>query len=132
MRFESGGKYFCIRREFDKSSKKVQLICEDDGEELSVEHGDLEMLLGGVTAASYDNTVSIGQLKTETDRTLADELRDFATNYYAGGGDDMNLTGAFGQQMCIRDRLYMNMDQLQKQHKNCLSRNRMQVVLYIL
>lgn len=97
MRFESGGKYFCIRREFDKSSKKVQLICEDDGEELSVEHGDLEMLLGGVTAASYDNTVSIGQLKAETDRTLADELRDFATNYYAGGGDDMNLTGAFGQ-----------------------------------
>ena len=59
MRFESGGKYFCIRREFDKSSKKVQLICEDDGEELSVEHGDLEMLLDGVTAASYDNTVSV-------------------------------------------------------------------------
>ena len=87
------GNIFVSAESLINHRKKVQLICEDDGEELSVEHGDLEMLLGGVTAASYDNTVSIGQLKAETDRTLADELRDFATNYYAGGGDDMNLTG---------------------------------------
>ena len=29
--------------------KRASLICEDDGEELSVEDGDLEMLLGDMT-----------------------------------------------------------------------------------
>lgn len=123
MRFESGWKHFCIRRDFDKVSKKVQLICEDDGEELSVENGDLEILLGGVNAASYENTVSIGQLKIETDRTLADELRDFATNYYAGGGGDMNLTGAFDQLKERRKELerqlkaVLQKKQRQREHK---------------
>ena len=47
-----------------KNSKSAALICEDDGEELSVEHGDLEMLLGGLTAELFDSTVSVGQLKS--------------------------------------------------------------------
>lgn len=119
LRFKSGGRNFCIYRDFDKASRKVQLICEDDGEELSVEQGDLEMLLEGVTAASYDNTVSVGQLKVEADRSLADELRDFATNYYAGGGEDMNLTGAF-------DQLKERKKELEKQMKEALQEKQKQ------
>lgn len=101
LRFESGGKIFCIYRDFDKISKKTRLICEEDGEELSVEDGDLEMLLGGLDASVYANTISVGQLKAETDQSLAAELRNFATNYYAGGGGNMDLTAALAQ---LRDR----------------------------
>lgn len=96
LRFESGGKMFCIYRDFDKVSKKVRVICESDGEELSAEDGDLETLLGEINAGIYDNTISIGQLKAETDGILSSELRNFATNYYAGGGGDIDLTAALG------------------------------------
>ena len=30
LRFESGGKQFCLSRTFDKYSKSASLICEDD------------------------------------------------------------------------------------------------------
>ena len=39
LRFESGGKVFRIDRNFDRQQKKAELICEDDGEELSICRG---------------------------------------------------------------------------------------------
>lgn len=97
LRFESGGKRFCIRRDFGRHSRRTELICEDDGEELSVENGDMAMLLGGMTPASYNNTISVGQLKIEPDRTLGAELRNFAMNYYAAGDGDIDLERALAQ-----------------------------------
>ncbi len=82
LRFESGGKTFRIDRNFDRYTKKAALTCEDDGEELSVADGDLEMLLGGLNSGIYENTISIGQLKVETGQPLAAEFKNFATNYY--------------------------------------------------
>ena len=41
LKFKSGEKHFRIERNFDKYSKKAELICEEDGEVLSVEDGDL-------------------------------------------------------------------------------------------
>lgn len=62
MRFSCGEKTFCLKRRFDRYTKGAVLICEDDGEELSVEHGDLDMLLNGLTAEQFENTAAIGQL----------------------------------------------------------------------
>lgn len=94
MRFESGGKNFRLERHFDKYSKGASLVCEDDGEEFSLEHGDLEMILDGLNMSSYENTVSIGQMKAETNQSLASELQNYATNYYATGNSDIDLEGA--------------------------------------
>ena len=94
LRFESGGKVFRIDRNFDRYSKKAELICEDDGELLSIEEGDLEMLLGGLRAESYDNTVSVQQLKVQTSQSLAGELRNYATNYYTSGTAGIDLESA--------------------------------------
>lgn len=93
LRFESGGKNFLLERNFDKYSKSARLICVDDGEEFSLEHGDLEMLLSGLTAENYENTVCIGQMKIETGQSLGAELQNYATNYYASGDSEINLTG---------------------------------------
>ena len=49
LRLESGGKIFRIERNFDRHTKKADLVCETDGEQLSVEEGDLDMLLGGLS-----------------------------------------------------------------------------------
>lgn len=94
LRFESGGKHFCLERTFDKYSKSARLICEDDGEEFSLSHGDLEIVLGGLDASNYENTVAIGQMKVEPNQTLAAELQNFATNYYSTGNSDIDLDGA--------------------------------------
>lgn len=97
MRFECGGRCFRLERTFgngQKSGKKVLLICEDDGEELSPEHGDLEMLLGSLTAELFDSTVSVGQLKSRPGQALSEALENYAANYYETGGADLDLRGA--------------------------------------
>ena len=94
LRFESGGKSFFLERSFGKERKKGRLICEEDGEELSLEAGDLEMLLGGMDRAGFENTVSIGQLKAEPDQSLGEALQDYAANYFSGGTQEIQLKKA--------------------------------------
>ena len=49
------------------------------------------MLLGGLNAGSYDNTISIGQMKAETGQALVSEFKNYATNYYATGNNEIDL-----------------------------------------
>lgn len=94
MRFRCGGRTFRLERTFDRYTKNVSLMCEDDGEELSVEDGDLEMLLGGMSAAGFENTAAIGQLTAKPGKELAEELRNYAANYFETGSSEVNLQGA--------------------------------------
>lgn len=94
MNFECGGKVFRLERSFDKVMRRNSLICLDDGEELSVEDGDLTMLLGGLEASGYEDTLYIGQLRAKTSQNLGAELKNFATNYYVTGDSEINLAGA--------------------------------------
>jgi len=94
MRFSCGGKTFCLKRRFDRYTKGAVLICEDDGEELSVEHGDLDMLLNGLTAEQFENTAAIGQLGARPGQSLAAELQNYAANYYETGNSGVDLARA--------------------------------------
>ena len=94
MRFSCGEKTFCLKRRFDRYTKGAVLICEDDGEELSVEHGDLDMLLNGLTAEQFENTAAIGQLGARPGQSLAAELQNYAANYYETGNSGVDLVGA--------------------------------------
>ena len=94
LRFEVGGKHFVIDRNFDRYAKIVSVICEEDGEELSVEAGDLEVLLDGLTPLRYDNTISVAQMKSAPGVSLSAELKNYATNYYVTGDSDLDLEGA--------------------------------------
>ncbi len=92
--FEVDDKRFVLSRNFDKYHKDVSLICLDDGEELSVEHGDLEMLMDGLSGQTYDNTFSIAQLSARPGVSLAEELKNYAMNYYASGDSELKLNVA--------------------------------------
>ncbi len=94
IRFECGGKIFRLERNFDKYSKNATLVCEDDGEELSVKNGDLEMILSGLTLNNYEDTLYVGQLHAKTSQALAAELKNYATNYYVSGDSDIDLAAA--------------------------------------
>lgn len=94
LKFTCNAKKFRLERSFDKISRSSGLICEDDGEELSLEQGDLEMLLEGMNASTFDNTIAVGQLCVETNQDLAAELKNYAANYYVTGNSEINLQGA--------------------------------------
>ena len=94
LKFESGGKLFCIYRNFDKYTRSVKLYCQDDGEELSIEKGDLDMLLDDMSESIFENTVSIGQLKAEPSQPLSVALKNYATNCYSSGGGDIDQSAA--------------------------------------
>ncbi|MCQ4673081.1 AAA family ATPase [Lactonifactor longoviformis] len=81
IRFSCGGKTFRLTRNFSKANQRAELICEDDGEQLSVEDGDLGILLGNISQVVYDNTVSVGQLKNQTVEGIMAELRNYMSNY---------------------------------------------------
>ena len=95
MRFRCGGRSFRLERSFARPVRPAVLVCEDDGEELSVEQGDLTMLLGGLTEGMFDSTVSVGQLKAEPGKELFEELENYAANYYETGGGEIDLNSAF-------------------------------------
>lgn len=91
---ESGGKRFRLERSFYKEDARSELVCETDGERLSVENGDLKMLLGGIGRSVYDNTISVGQMKSRTDEELTRALRNYMANYQGDGVHEMNLEEA--------------------------------------
>lgn len=110
LRFESGGKVFRLERDFGKYHKRTSLICEEDGEELSVEDGDLAMLLEEMSSTDFENTIAVGQLSVETGQTLTEALRNYAANYSATGDSDLNLKAA-----C--DTIHKRMKRVDKEQK---------------
>lgn len=92
LKFTVGGKPFYLERDFHQEEQSARLINEMDGEELSVEHGDLEMLLGGIKKSSYENTYCIHQAEIETKEEFAEVLQNYFVNMSVGG--DVDLAGA--------------------------------------
>lgn len=114
MRFVCGGRNFRLDRDFSRHQKSASLICEDDGEELSLEHGDLDMLLGGLTPEIFDSTVSVGQLKAEPGQELYGALENYAANYLETGGGEFDLEQAFGRLKERRKKLRRDLQEEQQ------------------
>lgn len=95
MRFHTGEKDFYLERNFYHKERSAYLVNEQDREELSVEQGDLQMLLGGVSKAAYENTFFIRQgtilPKAELGNCLMDELHNLAET----GDGSFELSRAF-------------------------------------
>ncbi len=94
LKFTVGDKPFYLERNFYHKEKSAKLTNEMDGEELSVEHGDLEMLLGGIKKASYENTYCIHQAEIETKKEFAEILQNYFVNMSMGGEGEVDLAGA--------------------------------------
>lgn len=94
IRFVCGEKQFCLQRNFDKYTRRTSLVCETDGEELSEQDGDLAILLDGLTAGSYENTLYIPQLGAAPGVELAQELDTYAAGCYATGDSELNISAA--------------------------------------
>lgn len=89
--FENGGKNFRLTRNFYKENISSELLCEDDGEILDVEAGDLEAVLGGISETVYENTVSVAQLKSTTGAELVREVQNYMASYQGAGDSSVDL-----------------------------------------
>lgn len=89
--FENGGKNFRLIRNFYKENPSAELFCEDDGEILDVEAGDLDAVLGGISETVYKNTVSVEQLKSTTGVELVREVQNYMASYQGAGDNSVDL-----------------------------------------
>ncbi len=85
LKFVSGDKIFNLERNFYHNEKTVRLICETDGEELSVKDGDLEVLLGDMNEELYFNTAAVGQLKMKPQDIVYSYLKNYIASVQEAG-----------------------------------------------
>ena len=88
--FESAGKNFRLSRNFHKTCENSEFLCEDDGEMMDVEQGDLDAVLG-ISEVVYENTVSVGQLKSVTGPDLVHELQNYMASYQGTGDGSVDI-----------------------------------------
>lgn len=117
MRFTSGGKTFRLERCFDRYAKSASLVCEDDGEELSVADKDLEMLMGGMSKELFENTIAIGQLSARPGQGLYEELKNYAANFYETGSSTLDLNGALESLRTSRKSVEQEIKELGKRQQ---------------
>lgn len=82
--FESRGKNYRLTRTFYKENQGMELFSLEDGEVLDGGEA-MEDILGEVSEAVYDNTVSVAQLKSVTGQDLARELQNYMASYQGTG-----------------------------------------------
>ena len=89
--FSTGGEDYRLTRNFYKENQNGELLNLRTGELTGVEDGQLEQLLGGVSQAVYDNTVSVAQLKSVTGKDLASEVQNYMASYQGTGDSSVDL-----------------------------------------
>ncbi len=88
--FEQDGMEYRLTRNFDRSHPGFELFCETDGSVWEDEE-KLSELLGEVSEAVFDNTVSVGQLKSVTGKDLVRELQNYMASYQGTGDTSLDL-----------------------------------------
>lgn len=89
--FEEDGKTYRLTRSFSRDYASEELYCETDGENLDLDEGELDRLLGGVSEMVYENTVSVAQLKSVTGKELIQELQNYMVSYQGTGDTSVDL-----------------------------------------
>ena len=93
LRLESGGHIYRIERNF-QNVREFSIIDETLGKELEPTKALMDKLLCGLSETAYNNTISIGQLKSATDSGMVSELRNYIANMNTTGNMALNITKA--------------------------------------
>ena len=72
----------------------LEIWNESDGVRIENPKAFLMMLLGGISETAFENTVSIGQLRSATSRSMVRELKDYITNLSTTGDRSLDAAGA--------------------------------------
>lgn len=94
LRFSWQSKTYRVMRDFRKDHESLRIINETDQTELREPEALLTDALDGVTETAYNNTVSIGQLKCQTGREMARELKSYIQSIHTTGDANLNAERA--------------------------------------
>ncbi|MDO4267085.1 MAG: AAA family ATPase [Eubacteriales bacterium] len=94
LRLEKDGVTYRIERNFQKDQKAFTVVDETAGREIEPTKSFMDFLLCGLTETTYNNTISIGQLKSATDGGMVSELRNYIANMNTSGSMALNITKA--------------------------------------
>ena len=93
--FTYEGKEYQLYRNFKKSNQIIEIReIGGDGKVLDNPEIFLNKVLNNLTINSFDNTISIGQLKSAQDKTMVEELHQFIANLNTSGDMSINTLSA--------------------------------------
>ncbi|SCG82481.1 hypothetical protein DW1_0873 [Proteiniborus sp. DW1] len=99
LKYEVGDNIYRIERNFLKGNDEVKIIDDKTGEDIShlFEYDNVTRLHQpmsihmGLNSTVYNNTISIGQLKSKSDDTLAKEVKDSLINLGGSLDEDISI-----------------------------------------
>ncbi len=94
LRLESDGTVYRLERKFRKDDKAFRVINENLGREEEVTRAFMDQILSGLNETTYNNTISIGQLKSATEEGMVNELKNYIANLNTTGNLALNITKA--------------------------------------
>ena len=94
LRLEKDGTIYRIERRFRRENKSLKIINETKGLEEEATPAFVSSLLDGLTETMYNNTISIGQLKSATEDGMVTELKNYIANMNTTGNISLNITKA--------------------------------------
>ena len=94
LRLEKDGTIYRIERRFRKENKSLKIINETKRLEEEATPAFVSSLLDGLTETMYNNTISIGQLKSATEDGMVTELKNYIANMNTTGNISLNITKA--------------------------------------
>ena len=94
LKFTEDGHVYRLERNFSKNPLDLSITDETEGKEVPEPGEFLSKLLGNLSVTAFDNTVSIGQLKSSTDAGLVNELKNYIANMNTSGNMSLNITKA--------------------------------------
>ena len=94
LRLEKDGTIYRIERRFRKENKSLKIINETKGLEEEATPAFVSSLLDSLTETMYNNTISIGQLKSATEDGMVTELKNYIANMNTTGNISLNITKA--------------------------------------
>ena len=72
----------------------LEIWNETTGVRVADPRGFLQAMLGGISETAFENTVSIGQLRSATSRSMVHELKSYITNLSTTGDMSLDSAGA--------------------------------------
>jgi DNA repair exonuclease SbcCD ATPase subunit len=111
LTFNHKGKNYQIYRVFDEKNPILE-IRDIDGKGKLINNPEvfLHRVLNNLSIDSFDNTISIGQLKSAQDKSMVDELKKFIANLNTSGNMSINTLSAINFLKQRKDSLQMNLN----------------------
>ena len=102
LRLAHEGQVYRIVRDFNADdlsadgavSSSLEIWNETTGVRVTDPRGFLQAMLGGISETAFENTVSIGQLRSATSRSMVHELKSYITNLSTTGDMSLDSAGA--------------------------------------